>query len=107
MENALYDFLFTRWIKIVRAHFPWTNLYISKFQCDRNRRAERKPAMVAMASPLNIVIYIIYFLTSFMYQTTYFSVYRQLEFIWHSAEKKNSDFIVVAIVLIEWFIFFV
>ena len=42
-----------------------------------------------------------------MYQTTYFSVYRQLEFIWHSAEKKKSDFIVVAIVLIEWFIFFV
>ena len=35
MENALYDFLFTRWavsenswIKIVRAHFPWSNLYI-------------------------------------------------------------------------------
>ena len=49
MENALHDFLFTRWvvsenslahsfvfwyhstreIKIVRAHFPWRNLYLS------------------------------------------------------------------------------
>jgi len=53
MENALYDFLFTRWvvsenslvrflillnswIKIVRAHFPWSNLYFStdKFQVE-------------------------------------------------------------------------
>ena len=38
MENALYEFLFTRWVvsenelnswlKIARAHFPWNNLYI-------------------------------------------------------------------------------
>jgi len=37
MENALYDFYslvelyqkLNSWIKIVRAHFPWNNLYFS------------------------------------------------------------------------------